>query len=251
MWSIGIIVLVVAGVVVLVLAKMSQPDPAVTSGLKPTDAPASVTKNLANVPLAKISSAHATRLKADASFKDLVATAGKPLTVAGKPEVLYMGAQYCPYCGGERWALAVALSKFGTLSGLQVMTSSEGSIPTLGFEKAKFESKYLAFTPIELADQNNKPLEKATPAQMALLKQHGGSYPFISFGGKYVQSGASLDVQVLVGKKQTAIAKSLLTEGGPKSIPTQVNSAAGSFIKAICTLTKGQPGDVCKAFPSA
>ena len=36
------------------------------------------------------------------------------LTEAGLPEMLYMGAEYCPFCAAERWAMVMALSKFGT-----------------------------------------------------------------------------------------------------------------------------------------
>ena len=42
----------------------------------------------------------------------------------GKPEVLYVGAEYCPYCAAQRWALAVALSRFGTFTGLETTHSS-------------------------------------------------------------------------------------------------------------------------------
>lgn len=249
-WSVGIIVLVVAGVIVLVLAKMSQPDNSSSSSLKPTSAPSSVVDDIAAVPLPNIVAAHAQRQKGDATFKGLLPATGKPLVQNGKPEVLYMGAEYCPYCGGERWALAVALSKFGTFSGLQIMHSAEDLIPTLSFSKATFTSKYLAFTPIELKDQQGKDLEKATPAQMALLSAQGGSFPYINFGGKFIQSGASLDVSVLKDMSQKKIAASLDGKGDLQSVPTQVNSAAGEFIKALCTLTKGQPGNVCKAFPT-
>ena len=44
---------------------------------------------------------------------------GAPLTSGGKPEMLYIGAEYCPYCAAERWAMIVALSRFGTFSGLR------------------------------------------------------------------------------------------------------------------------------------
>lgn len=250
-WTVGIVVLVIAGIAVLVLAKTSQTDNTVGTSTKPTAAPASIVTDLAKVPLKTIVSAHGTRFKGYAQFKDPVAENGTSLTKAGKPEVLYMGAEYCPYCGGERWALTVALSKFGTFSDLKVMQSSEGKIPTLSFLTAKYTSKYVAFTPIELADQNNKPLEKATDAQMKLLTAHGGSYPFISFGGKFIQSGASLDVQALVGKTQTEIAKSLSSPGAVTSAASQVDGAAGAFVKTICSLTKGQPGDVCKSLAAS
>ena len=42
---------------------------------------------------------------------------GAALTSGGKPEMLYIGAEYCPYCAAERWAMIVALSRFGTFSG--------------------------------------------------------------------------------------------------------------------------------------
>ena len=38
------------------------------------------------------------------------------------PEILYMGAEYCPYCAAQRWATIVALSRFGTWSGLGDLT---------------------------------------------------------------------------------------------------------------------------------
>ena len=50
---------------------------------------------------------------------------GTPLTSGGKPEVLYMGAEYCPFCAAERWAMVVALSRFGTFSGLSTVHSAQ------------------------------------------------------------------------------------------------------------------------------
>ena len=41
-----------------------------------------------------------------------------PVVSDGAPEVLYIGAEYCPFCAVERWPLVVALSRFGTFAGL-------------------------------------------------------------------------------------------------------------------------------------
>ena len=59
----------------------------------------------------------------------------------GKPELLYMGGEYCPFCAAERWAIAAAVSRFGTLSGLHFIHSSPTDVypstPTLSFYKSR------------------------------------------------------------------------------------------------------------------
>ena len=42
----------------------------------------------------------------------------------GKPGVLYIGAEFCPFCATERWAMVNALGRFGTFSGLKITNSS-------------------------------------------------------------------------------------------------------------------------------
>ena len=78
---------------------------------------------------------------------------GTPLTAGGKPVFFYYGAEYCPFCATERWAVVTALSRFGTWSNLQQTTSSSqdtpASIPTFSFYGAKFTSPYLAFESVE------------------------------------------------------------------------------------------------------
>ncbi len=251
-WSIGIIAIVVIGIVVLVVAKANKNDATTkTASTTPKAAPASITTDLASVPLSAIAAAHKSGTPAN-SVKPI--TDGKPRMKAGKPEVLYIGAEFCPYCAGERWALVTALSKFGNFSGLKTIHSSESNVPTMSFVGSKYTSNYVAFTPIELQDQNHQPLEKATDAQLKLFQQlGGGSFPFIDFGGKFMQSGGSVDVTNLVGKDQTDIARKLAasttSDTDQKSLQGNVNAVTGEFISSICKLTDNQPAKVCKAFP--
>lgn len=259
-WSVGIIVLVVAGIVVLALTKTSthSTSPSASTGVStPTGpstatgrsvAPASVAADLAKVPLSTISAAHSTRLKNDSSYSEPTKVSETALTSGGKPEVLYMGAEFCPYCAAERWPLTVALSKFGTFSDLKLVHSgaSDGNVPTVSYYGSTYTSPYLVFTPVELEDRNSKPLESPTAAQSKLLADHGNSFPFIDFGGRYVQSGATVDTSLFIGKDQVDIASQM---SGTGPVAARVNAAAGSFIRAICTLTNGKPGDVCSAFP--
>ena len=63
----------------------------------------------------------AARMWLNGSLTSLVGQeiAGAPLlTVNGKPAVIYLGAISCPYCAENRWAMALALSRFGTFQSL-------------------------------------------------------------------------------------------------------------------------------------
>src|SRR3954452_3821897 len=88
---------------------------------------------------------------------------GTPLTQDGKPKVLYVGAEYCPFCAMERWPLIAALSKFGTFSGLKPTTSASDDVhpdtPTWTFADATYSSDVLAFEAVETADREKKPLQ--------------------------------------------------------------------------------------------
>ena len=55
------------------------------------------------------------------------------LMIGGKPTVVYIGAISCVYCGESRWAMALALSRFGSFSKLYKGYSSFGDydIPTI------------------------------------------------------------------------------------------------------------------------
>lgn len=250
-WSIGIVVLVVAAVVVLVLVKSSKGDS--TTSYAATPAPTSISEDLAAVPLEAIAAAYAANppqnpVKPNPNPADLAE--------GDKPEVLYIGAEFCQYCAGERWALNVALSKFGEFSDLQLITSSGLDVPTLAYVGSKYTSDHVVFNPIELQDQQGEPLEDATEEEMELFRTlGGGSFPFIDFGGKAFQQGGSVDIDVLIGKSQAdiaaALAKSTASDTDPNSVPGSVNAAAGEFIRTICEQTGEQPADVCKAIPAA
>jgi len=55
------------------------------------------------------------------------------LIVNGKPSVIYLGAISCIYCGENRWAMALALGKFGSFDKLFTGYSAllDGDVPTL------------------------------------------------------------------------------------------------------------------------
>lgn len=183
--------------------------------------------------------------------------AGTPITKDGLPELLYVGAEFCPFCAAERWAMVVALSRFGAFENLSISRSASEDVypntPTFTFYGSTYTSEYLAFTPVETA--TNEPssgggytrLQELTPAQIAVINEAnvGSSIPFLSFGGQYVISGATYDVGVLEGLSAVQVARAL---GDVDSeIGRSVLGAANGITAAICGITGNQPAAVCES----
>ena len=81
-----------------------------------TPAPASVVQDVTNIP-ASVYNTVGVDLVAVTVTPPTVLHGQPPLTLDGKtPSMLYYGAEYCPYCAAERWAMTAALSRFGTWS---------------------------------------------------------------------------------------------------------------------------------------
>ncbi|MDA4118804.1 MAG: DUF929 domain-containing protein, partial [Thaumarchaeota archaeon] len=64
------------------------------------------------------------------------------LLVNGKPSVTYLGAISCVYCGENRWAMALALSRFGEFQQLFKGYSAlgDGDVPTIYWAPAHYNS---------------------------------------------------------------------------------------------------------------
>lgn len=88
-----------------------------------------------------------------------------PILINGKPSVIYFGSITCIFCGENRWAMALALSKFGSFSSLYQGYSSLGDsdVPTLYWSPAHYNqssvdlgafynSSYINFIAIEDTD---------------------------------------------------------------------------------------------------
>jgi thiol-disulfide isomerase/thioredoxin len=260
----GSIIAVIAVVVAFIVIKANN-KPSGSSSNGPTGAAlASVVSKVTNVPASTLDKIG----DGGGSFTGKIppVNGGTPLTSGGKPEMLYMGAEYCPYCAAERWSMIVALSRFGTFSGLSTIHSSTtdtpSNIPTFTFHGSSYTSKYLTFTPVEMQtnvlDQStgNYPvLEKPTTAQQALINKYDappyvssadkGAIPFIYFGGKYLSVGATYAPTVLNGKSWDQIASAL---SDPNSaIAKAIGGSANHITAAICKMTGNQPASACTA----
>jgi len=172
------------------------------------------------------------------------------LTSGGKPEVLFIGAEFCPYCGAERWPLIQALSRFGTFKHLNEISSSSTDVdpntPTWSFYKSSYSSKYLTFVPIENETRTKATLVNPTNAEAALWEKYTGNppaFPFIDYGGKYVQTSQSYDPGLLAGLTQSQVAAQL---NNPNSkIAKAIDGEANVTTATICSMTNNQPASVC------
>ncbi|HEY4333842.1 MAG TPA: DUF929 family protein [Ilumatobacteraceae bacterium] len=179
------------------------------------------------------------------------ALTGDALTANGKPSLLFVGAEWCPFCGGERWVIVDALSRFGTFSGLAFTHSSTSDVhpntQTFTFRDAKFTSQYINFDAVEVQDSDRQTLDVPTDAQNAVwaAADPNQSFPFLDIGGRFLVNEATYDVSVLGNKSAAAIAGALTDP--TSSIAKGVLGSANLLTASICALTTQQPAAVCNA----
>jgi thiol-disulfide isomerase/thioredoxin len=187
---------------------------------------------------------------------------GTPLTTTGKPEILYLGAEYCPYCATERWPLILALSKFGTFHNLTAIHSAGGDevypdTPTFSFYKSTYTSAYITFTPVEEETVTHATLQTPTATQDAIASKYDstGDIPFVYFNGKATITGAEIDPSLLGSGDDGPASKMTFQQivddiaAGSSTLSSSVMADAGVIVSDICAMTGGKPGNVCSLFP--
>jgi thiol-disulfide isomerase/thioredoxin len=240
---------VVAGIALLVAAFL------VIRWYTTPQAPKPLTVDAAQQVVASITSLSASELDSvgTGSANNLIKRVSGPALTGpnGHPEVFYLGAEYCPYCAAERWPMIIALSRFGTFSGIKTTSSSSSDIypntPTFTFHGTTYTSQYVDFVSVETTDRDRNPLESPTSAQQALVNQYdsSGSIPFVDFGNRYAFSGAMYLPDVLGGMSWQAVADSLAQPGSPQA--KAILGSANLITAAVCRLTADQPAPVCSS----
>lgn len=191
---------------------------------------------------------------------------GPPLTLDGKPEILYIADEYCPYCAMENWPLIVALGRFGDFTGLTTSRSPEfediAPVDGWTFYGSHFTSPYLSFVPVErrsnvLVNAKANPddgasyrvLQRLTSAQRAVFARYDrtGSIPFLDFGGRAVQIGSgAIPPELMTGKSWQQFAAALKQ---PKTeLGAVLLDEADVLTAQLCRLTGDRPASACPAF---
>jgi Domain of unknown function (DUF929) len=252
-----VVVIVVVFVVIKVSGGSSSPSKNLVLSL-PSPAPTSLVSKVTGVP-ASVTNAVGVGSGVNAPS---VLTGQKALVANGKPEVLFIGAEFCPLCAAERWAIVEAFSRFGTWSGLDETTSSPwDSYPdtaTFSFRNATLTSPYVTLVMVEHETNDNHGqgtralFQPLTTAQTNLWTTYSSKlgisnpgYPFVDFGNKVFVTGPSYDPQVLFGLTQQEIAARLTKPTDP--VTEGIIGTANYLTAAICSLTKNQPSSVCSA----
>jgi len=250
--AVAIVVIVVGGLVVIRVAGGGKKE---TSTGPSGAADTNLISTLAGIPAETFAAVGSDGVQAAPS-----AITAPALTAGGKPKVLYVGAEFCPYCAAERWPVTVALSRFGTFSNLGTTHSASADVypntATLSYHGASYTSPYLAFTGVETTTNEEvngryAPLDKLTAEDQKTFDtfnqppyvKSGGSIPFIDLGGKFVSAGATYTPEVLEGKTQSEIANALKDPANP--IAQAIDGSANVYTAALCQLTKDQPAAVC------
>jgi hypothetical protein len=269
----GSVLAVIAIVVALVIIKTTSKTPAGSTAGGPVataSLDAQVAYDIAHVPASVLNQVGAGPSGSNAV--DPLQAAVKKVSLLksdGKPEMLFIGAEWCPYCGAERWVMAVALSRFGTFTGLHLIHSDSDDVysntMTLSFYKSTYTSKYLTFVPVESENTSKGALQNPTSEQTALMQTYDNPpylpssdqgelpFPFIDIGNQWIDDGAQYVPSILgtspnedpthYGLTWAQIANDLKN---PNSLVGQsILGSANYMTAAICKVTGGQPGSVC------
>jgi hypothetical protein len=170
---------------------------------------------------------------------------------SGKPLVVYVGADFCPFCASERWSVIAALSRFGTFDGLQLSRSSSTDVypntATFSFRGSSYTSELIEFAPVETADRDGRPQDSPTPLQQQSLQRFDaqGSIPFLSLADQYTQVGSGYPPDVLSGKSWLEVASQLKTPTSP--VARAILGNANYLTAALCQITEQKPATVCES----
>ena len=259
--SVAVVVVVVVALVVVKVATGSNNNG--TNGVAPPPPPSVAPASL----VAQISSVSPSVVDAvgtgTGNAPPTVLKGQPPLTSNGKPEVLFIGAEFCPYCAAERWAIAMAMSNFGQFNGLKETVSSpwdaNPETATLSFYGSSFTSSSIDFEAVEHQTNDthgggtSTVLEPLTTQQKNLwinYSNHFGiqtGYPFLDIGNKVFVTGPSYngDGSLLGGLDHQEIAAKFTHASDP--VTQAIVGTANYITAAVCSLTGQQPTPVCSS----
>lgn len=138
-----------------------------------------------------------------------------------RPRIIYVGADYCPYCAALRWPLILTLLRFGSLEGLKFMRSSSTDVypdtATFSFYGSHYHSRWIGFEGFETSTRTGRPLMTPPHPVRSLFNAYdappftmdAGAIPFLFINGLYVISGSPIPPEIYKGDGWSAIVAGL------------------------------------------
>jgi len=174
-----------------------------------------------------------------------------PFIVNGKPEVLYVGGEFCPYCAITRWGLIIALMRFGTFSNLTYMESSATDVysdtPTFTFVNSSYHSNLINFNGYEIYNRmEQNQTTNISDAYLGIYAMEGQGVPFIDFANTSVQSGSVISPGLLHGYNYNQVLSNMNNQSSPVS--QEIIASANLFTAYICksNMTLNSSAVACK-----
>ncbi|MEM1626377.1 MAG: DUF929 family protein [Sulfolobaceae archaeon] len=164
-----------------------------------------------------------------------------------KVVVVYIGTEWCPYCAAQRWALIIALLRFGNFSGLTLLKSSDKdnppNVPTFSFYNSVYQSNYVQFLAYEIQDRNGNNLMTLPPQYNQIFQSYQSSIPLIIIGGVLVQVGSAVNPTPMSNMDWNWTIYNIQIQS---ALGKQIIDSANQITAAICLLSGNKPENVCK-----
>jgi Domain of unknown function (DUF929) len=240
-----IVIIVVGGLVGYLIYVQPPPGPGTsqTSSSGPLLQPISqaLLNNLTTVSYTTLSS-----IGSGQGVAQLTPITSSPLMFNNKPEILYIGGEFCPLCAADRWSIVIALSKFGNFSSLDYMISApdDGNVSTVTFRYSTYTSQYISFVAVENEDRAHNGLQQTNQSEQQLWNTYtANTYPFMDIGGKYIVKSELYSYVDLNGLSWTQIGSQL--NNSSSTVAKAIDGAANELISAICKIDGGTPASIC------
>ncbi|HEX3459853.1 MAG TPA: DUF929 family protein [Acidimicrobiales bacterium] len=254
----GAVVVILVGVTALLVYTLTDA-PTTLQVVHRVETAPDVLRTLASEPVATFDSVGVTAPETGLTPPTVV-TGQPPMFSQEKPEVLFVGSEYCPFCAAERWPLILALSRFGTFSLLHDMESSTTSVfpglQSFSFFGASYTSPYLTFTGIEIYSDvpaTNGVFTKIsslTSGQQALVAHYQsaggpGTYPLVDIDNVMVSTTSGFSPAAILRVARPTIVSDL--KDATTAASRAIVASANYLSAGICVATHQNPASICSS----
>jgi thiol-disulfide isomerase/thioredoxin len=258
----GVVIVVIVVILVLLAVRPSSTPAPTSTGSLPAGSSgnadfAAAVKAITTVPASVLNTVGVGNHPASSSGAENPLNLGTSKTgdlprIDGKPVLFFFGAEWCPFCAAERWSLIVALSHFGTFSGLGPASSSSSDYApdtqTFTFYGSTYTSDDIALASVEIEDEKRNTLQTPNAAELKVLQawDPATSFPFIDLAGKYL-GGLPLwdDPIALAGLSRTQIAAAVRDPSS--AVGATIDANANYITAGICAVDGDVPATVCSS----